>query len=81
MHRAKVRKYEKLDIPDSKERLDGVPRNRLEYEQEEEENPRICSYTVGFNAPDPLLKVPKCENFIARIFLFLHHKASMGRRL
>jgi hypothetical protein len=34
----------------------GVPRKRLEYKQEEEENPRICSYTVGFNASDPLLK-------------------------
>jgi len=56
MHRAKVRKYEKLDIPDKKERMDGVPRKRLEYKQEEEENPRICSYTVGFNASDPLLK-------------------------
>jgi hypothetical protein len=29
-----------------------------------------------------LLKVPKCENFHRTdFFLFLHHKASMGRRL
>jgi hypothetical protein len=26
-------------------------------------------------------KVPKCENFHRTDFLFLHHKASMGRRL
>ena len=43
MHGAKFRKSEKSDIPDKKERMDGVPRKRLEYKQEEE-NPRICSY-------------------------------------
>jgi hypothetical protein len=47
MHRAKVRKYEKLDIPDNKERMDGVPRKRLEYRLEEEEKSSNLQLSVS----------------------------------
>ena len=70
MHGAKFRKSEKSDIPDKKERMDGVPRKRLEYKQEEEENPRICSYTVGFNASDPLLKQTTTYLFFFQMRVF-----------